>query len=437
MIDEAGPWGTGPFTLVQGASSITTRNVVMSAEPYACSWLIESEQRDPLVVLEANLDHWNRARGPWVDKAVFRNDLTPDRALELCLTTDGEVDILTEVSSADAERVTASEHARLVVNDANRVLVGIINRQERDVPLQDPAVRRALNLAVDRAKLVEQGLHGYATPLSALTPSWCSGYPAGAKPYDHDPAEAAELFQGWPEGRPLRLATAGAFHGVAELIADDLRSALGIGVEVVVVPEASSAAGARVLVENKLTSPWDVLLFGWFDLSSEAPPAAVHREFFGQDGAFRAGPTLPEFDALFDEMKVQLDGTRLVEVAERIDALCFDQALALFLCAPQALYAVNNHVSFGPYRTTFEIAEVTVDDGHWSLTGGGADLGGASDEDRVSGSDGLPIGGYGGVPAVAPAESAGGEGEGEGASDSGAPEPPGKPGFSGAAGNAC
>jgi hypothetical protein len=55
-----------------------------------------------------------------------------------------------------------------------------------------------------------------------------------------------------------------------------------------------------------------------------------------------------------------------VQVAEEIDRYCFDNALALFLCAPQALYAVNNHVSFGPYRTTFEIAEVTVDDGHWS-----------------------------------------------------------------------
>ena len=389
----------------------------MSAEPYACSWLIEAEQRDPLVVLEANLDHWNRARGPWVEKAVFRNDLTPDRALELCLTTDGEVDIVTEVSPADADRVQASEHARLVVNDANRVLVGIINRQERDVPLQDPQVRRALNLAVDRAKVIEQGLAGYATPLSALTPPWCSGYPAGAQPYDHDPEQAKALFSSWPAGRPLRLATAGAFEGVAALLADDLRSSLGVEVEVLVVPEAVSAAGARVLVENKLTSPWDILLFGWFDLSSEAPPAAVHREFFGLDGAFRAGPPVPEFDALFDEMKVQLDGEQLVEVAERIDAMCFDQALALFLCAPQALYAVNNHVSFGPYRTTFEIAEVTVDDDHWSLSGGGADLTGASSDEVSAGAGG--VAGYGSVPPVDDAEGKS------------------KPGFSGAAGNAC
>lgn len=392
----------------------------MSAEPYACSWLIEAEQRDPLVVLEANLDHWNRARGPWVEKAVFRNDLTPDRALELCLTTDGEVDIVTEVSPADADRVKASEHARLVVNDANRVLVGIINRQERDVPLQDPQVRRALNLAVDRAKVIEQGLNGYATPLSALTPPWCSGYPKGAKPYDHDPEQAKKLFASWPAGRPLRLATAGAFEGVAALVADDLRSSLGVEVEVIVVPEAVSAAGARVLVENKLPSPWDILLFGWFDLSSEAPPAAVHREFFGLDGAFRAGPPVPEFDALFEQMKIQLDGEQLVEVAERIDAMCFDQALALFLCAPQALYAVNNHVSFGPYRTTFEIAEVTVDDDHWSLNGGGADLTGASSDEVSAGAGG--VAGYGSVPPV---------------EDAGTTEAKNKPGFSGAAGNAC
>ena len=373
------------------------------------------------MVLEANLDHWNRARGPWIEKAVFRNDLSPARALDLCLAGDGEVDIVTEVSPADADRVLASEHARLVVNDANRVLVGIINRQDRDVPLSDPAVRRALNLAVDRAKVVEQGLNGYATALPALTPPWCSGFPQGAQPYAHDPEQARELFRGWPEGRPLRLATAAAFTGVAELVAGDLEKSLGIEVDVIVVGDADAAAGGRALVENKLPSAWDVLLFGWFDLSSEAPPAAVHREFYGLDGAFRIGPPVPEFDALFDEMKVQLDGERLVEVAERIDALCQEQALSLFLCAPQALYAVNNSVSFGPYRTTFELAEVTVDDDHWSLHGGGADLsasGAALGGDGLGGdAEGQPVAGYGGLPPDADAQD--------------------RPGFSGAAGNAC
>ncbi len=91
--------------------------------------------------------------------------------------------------------------------------------------------------------------------------------------------------------------------------------------------------------------------------------------------------------------------------AERIDQYCYDNALALFLCAPQALYAVNNHVEFGPYRTTFEIAEVTVDSDHWS---------------RQEGSSGWP----GGT-------------EGTAAPASRREEWLSRPGFSGANGNAC
>jgi hypothetical protein len=119
------------------------------------------------------------------------------------------------------------------------------------------------------------------------------------------------------------------------MIAASIRSTLDVMVEVIVVPPDQALAGARALMEKKLHLPWDVLVHAWFDLSSEAPPAAVHREFFGLDGAFRAGPPDDGFDALFDEMKVQLDGAALVEVAERIDAYVQDQALALFICAPR------------------------------------------------------------------------------------------------------
>ncbi|TWF75740.1 peptide/nickel transport system substrate-binding protein [Pseudonocardia hierapolitana] len=403
MIDEPGPWGTGPFTLVQGASSILTRHAVMSPNPYTASWLIESEDRSAEVVLEANLDHWNRAeRGPRVQRAVFRNDLSPSQALELCISGDGEVDIVTEVSPADAERVRTSQYARLITADANRVLTCIINRGRTDVPLDSVDVRKALNLAVDRRRIVEDGLAGYANEIPAMTPSWCSGFPEGATPYPHDPDEAKRLFEkgGWPTGRPIRIATPMAFVGIAQLIGDDLRRSLGVAVEVIRVPEENALAGSRALVEKKLDLPWDLLVHAWFDLSSEAPPAAVHREFFGRDGAFRAGPPDPGFDELFARMAVELDGARLVRVAEDIDRYCFDNALAVFLCAPQALYAVNNHVSFGPYRTTFEIAEVTVDEGHWSRQ-----------PDMAQ-----PAG-----PGSPPADAANWD----------------KPGFAGAAGNAC
>ena len=257
MIDEPGPWGTGPFTLVQGASSILTRNVIMSPDPYTCAWLIESEDRSPELVLEANLDHWNRAeRGPRVQRAVFRNNLSPSRALELCISGDGEVDIVTEVSPADAARVEASRFARLITSDANRVLTCIINRGRDDVPLDSVDVRKALNLGVNRQRIIADGLAGYANEMPAMTPSWCSGFPEGATPYPHDPDEAHRLFAkgGWPAGRPIRIATPEPFAGIAQLVAGDLRKALDVAVEVIRVPEENALAGARALVEKKLDS---------------------------------------------------------------------------------------------------------------------------------------------------------------------------------------
>ena len=53
-----------------------------------------------------------------------------------------------------------------------------------------------------------------------------------------------------------------------------------MAVEVLTVPEEALLAGSRALVEKKLDQPWDLLVHAWFDMSSEAPPAVVHREVF-------------------------------------------------------------------------------------------------------------------------------------------------------------
>jgi ABC-type transport system substrate-binding protein len=330
--------------------------------------LITAEDRAARVVLEANRDH-NTPRTARLERVVFRNDLTPQQALEAVCEREGEIDIVTEVSPADAARVEASEHARLVTIDANRLLVGIFNTwASNDAPLGDVRMREALNCAVDRQRLAAEGLAGYATPLAGMTPAWCAGMFPGAEPRRRDPARARELAAaaGWPEGRPLRIATPAPFEELARMVAADVEDALGIGTDLIAVPEEQLTAGARRLVEKKLPLPWDVLLHAWFDLSSDMPPAVVHREFFGRDGAFRAGPQDAEFDRRFGALARATDPEEARRLAEDIDRYCCEQSQALFLCAPQALYAVNRHVDFKAYRATFELADTEVDPTHWS-----------------------------------------------------------------------
>ena len=107
------------------------------------------------------------------------------------------------------------------------------------------------------------------------------------------------------------------------------------------------------MAEKALPREWDVLLWEQITQTADAPPHELHRTFVGASGEYRAGPVVPEFEALYARLARQTSQLRLIELSNRIDRFVYEEALALFVCAPQALYAVNRHVDFTAYRTTF------------------------------------------------------------------------------------
>jgi ABC-type transport system substrate-binding protein len=333
--------------------------------------VITAEDRTDRVVLEANTDH-NTDRTARLEKVAFINDTTPEQALDAVCDQDGVIDIVTEVSPADAERVQSSEYAKLVTIEANRVLVGIFNTwPDLGAPFADRRVREAFNLAVDRDRIVAEGLGGYARALGALTPPWAGGG-SGAEPRARDVQSAKALLDeaGWPQDHVVVIATPGPFEGIAQMIASDLEDALGVKTNVVAIPDEDVLPGSLTLIQKKLPPPWDILIHAWFDLSSDLPPAVMHREFFGDDGAFRAGPIDPEFNRRFAHLVTQTSAESAQKLAVDIDRYCFEESKALFLCAPNALYAVNREVDFTAYKTTFELAETEVSPEHWSRRNG-------------------------------------------------------------------
>ncbi len=318
------------------------------------------------MVLEANTDHWNKERGPRLEKVVFRNDIEHADALDAVCNTEGEIDIVTEVSPVDAQKVNDSEHAHLVSIDALRIVSGLINR---DAELMgDVRVRKALNLAVDRDRLISEVFSGYAHPVAAMAPPYSWESPDDLEPYPHDPEEAKRLLSegGWPQDRALKLAATTEVEALARHLADDFRNALGIEVDLTVIPDEDVRPAQKRLVEKNLPLPFDVLVHAWFDLAAGYPPAVIHREYYYSGGAFRAGPPVPEFEDLMGRSVVETDAQKLGELGKEIDKLVYDEALSVFLCCPQALVAVNNHVSFTGHAATLELAETEVGEGHWS-----------------------------------------------------------------------
>ncbi|MDQ4011301.1 MAG: ABC transporter substrate-binding protein [Actinomycetota bacterium] len=321
--------------------------------------------------LRANPHYWDRLRGPRLQEVEFRNEMTREQAIDLVCDTVGEVDIVTEVPPSAAERVFRSRHAQLVAVDAVRALAGVIDREAAGLPLHDLRARRALNLAIDRDGLIRDVFGGWARPLAGLTPptslTALHRAPDRLRPYPHDPDKAARLWRAaGGTARPLRLATMDAWEDVAHLVAEQLHTALDLKVEVLVL-RGEQQREARRRLAAKQPRDWDVLLLEQGSQTADVPPLELHRAFAGRSGEFRAGPVDPRFERLFAYLVAQTSQVKQVLAANRIDRYVTRQSLALFLVAPQVLYAVNREVNFVPYATSFELADTSVNSGHWSV----------------------------------------------------------------------
>src|SRR6266446_1621779 len=100
MIQGAGPWGTGPYKLVEGFSL--------------------PDKRADRVVLEANPEYWDKTRLPRLQRLIFDNTLAQHDAVELVKTSEGNVDLVSELSPLETLRVAESPFAKVVKNRDSR-----------------------------------------------------------------------------------------------------------------------------------------------------------------------------------------------------------------------------------------------------------------------------------------------------------------------------
>jgi peptide/nickel transport system substrate-binding protein len=154
------PVGTGPYTFVEF-------------------------QRGDHISIEANGDYWNGAPDvPAVDYVFIEEPGT-----RLAGLLSGEYDLITNLQPEDVERapqsaqVQGQEHPVLILDVDEGITA-------------DPRVREALNLAVDKAAIVEELYGGFATVDAGqvLSPS-ILGFNDTLSPYEYDPDRAAALIE--------------------------------------------------------------------------------------------------------------------------------------------------------------------------------------------------------------------------------------------------
>ncbi|MEU8891958.1 ABC transporter substrate-binding protein [Streptomyces sp. NPDC048442] len=143
------------------------------------------------VRLVANKDYWG------TKPAVQTLEITriADPTARLNAVKSGQVDYAVGIGAASARAERANQALSIVrsgVANANGLSFAM---NQRLAPFDDPQVRRAVRLCVDREALVAKSLLGLGTPADDVIGKGLPGYAAGLAPRKRDVAQARRLFK--------------------------------------------------------------------------------------------------------------------------------------------------------------------------------------------------------------------------------------------------
>src|SRR5215510_11491731 len=140
-------------------------------------------KRSDRLVLEAHGGYWDPKRSPRFKRIVFDNTSGQEDAVELVKTSEGRVDLVTELRPLDTLRVAESPSATVVKNRAALVTVfGLFNMRKAGSPWQDVRLRQAANVAINRDDLIRYATKGNGVIVLALLSVNTFGYDPSLAP---------------------------------------------------------------------------------------------------------------------------------------------------------------------------------------------------------------------------------------------------------------
>jgi peptide/nickel transport system substrate-binding protein len=142
--------------------------------------------KDDRAVLEANADYWGGKID--VDRWVMRP--IPETAPRIAALLKGEVDVITQLPPDQGERVAGNASTRV----AGALYAGlyVLAVNSKRPPLDNPLVKQALSLAIDREAIVKELWRGRGVVPSGPVAKGDNHFDTALPPLPYNPAEAKE-----------------------------------------------------------------------------------------------------------------------------------------------------------------------------------------------------------------------------------------------------
>lgn len=308
----------------------------------------ENWQQDEAVELIKYADYfdgepnWERVRF-----SVVPEDST--RVSELL--TDG-VDIAFNIPTADMERIDNNDGTRVALEPIQRVIQMWLSNEEGE-PTADPAVREAIDLAIENQVIIDEILNGSATATRThITPGNFGADESLYDTYEYDPDRAVELLEeaGYTDGVTVNLSVNNYYTEMAEVVGGML-SDVGITANIELIEQSQFA--------NRLfSSELDEAIFvGW---GNDMFDGSV-LEFFKEDGV--APYTNPEIDALLEEAAYNMDEDERTAQYQEVQQILAEEHGAVYLFQLQGRYGVNDRLDYTPrLDELYDINDIELND---------------------------------------------------------------------------
>lgn len=304
-------------------------------------------QQGQQVVVEANADYWDDDTQPtWQTVELNAVD---EPSTRLAALRSGEAGLVGDVLP---EQVAAFEEAGATIVAEPPVNTAYFAFAQRP-PLDDPAVRQAFSLAVDRTEIVDTLFAGYAEPASSIVPQEVQGSVPEVFPQEGDPDAALALLEEAGVQTPVRITvdTTEDMAAVAELAAAQVAEA-GFELDIEIIPRSAvfdvermdAAPGPRML----LTTALDSRMFDGrrsFETLLTSNAFVTDYGYVAQEG---------NDDAFADYLAAEDDDARTAASRELHDAF-EENPPGVILYFPQLVYATAEGVCWEP-RGLSEIA---------------------------------------------------------------------------------
>ncbi|MDS7594123.1 ABC transporter substrate-binding protein [Agrobacterium tumefaciens] len=171
-LDKAGtkedfnnlPIGTGPFKFV-------------------------AYQKDAVIRYQKNADYWGTA--PKIDDLIFA--ITPDAAVRLQKLKAGECHLMPYPAPADLASIRADSNLKL--DEQSGLNVGYLAYNTTLKPFDDPKVRKALNMAMNKQAIIDAVFQGNGQVAKNPIPPTMWSYNDNIKDDPYDPEAAKKLLE--------------------------------------------------------------------------------------------------------------------------------------------------------------------------------------------------------------------------------------------------